>query len=239
MKLEIPTGQRKKEKNKVEVVFCIDFSASMSKIISGVREHIQEFIAGLKSANSTVDHVRIGLVMNANRLGGKANAPIQQLSLTEDTKVFVSALEKYKTAGNEMPIPALDVSVELLDRESQTEHKVIIIFTNEAISGHDRPDYVRSKLDLLQTKINERNIMVIFIIPAKDDDMRDFANGLNKQEQFDIQDISTSFRWDLSSFMNYIGKSITIHTVPPGQSRYSVTGPLYPDYPYDVYVSDI
>jgi Mg-chelatase subunit ChlD len=228
--LNIPRGQgRAREKNEVDVVFCVDFSGSMSGIIDAIKNHIGKFVDSLTGSNSSVTDARIGLVMHC---GGLGSYDILHLPLSSDIAKFRNTLGRYQTHGNEITIPALDVAVELIEQGGTKHHKVIILFTDEPFSGQDDPDYARSNLNLLIQKINERGFMLFMVYPTYDSEYQEFANAINRNIQFDISSINSSSQADFIKFMEFVGKSISQTKFLESENQYSVKGPLYTRYDY-------
>ena len=153
--IEFEGLQKVSTKGKVDIVFVIDVSGSMTPVIEGVRDNVITFVDSLKdNANNKIDY-RLGLVLeNCHTFWIK--------NFTTSVDEFRSILENVdSTRSNEFTLPAIDVAADFDWDENR--HKFIIIFTDEDIEDGCLPDIQLSKYDELIDKLNQRRIKIYYL----------------------------------------------------------------------------
>ncbi|MBF0266202.1 MAG: VWA domain-containing protein [Gammaproteobacteria bacterium] len=143
-------------KNKVDIVFVIDDSASMEPLIDGLENNINNFIHSLQNSGNSIDF-RIGFELYGDELFTHCN-------LTGDVGVFQRLLKdkrKLETGGDEITLVAVDMAADHQWRESC--HKYIIIFTNEPLSTNVSYEKQLSQYDLLLQKLKDLGVKIYFL----------------------------------------------------------------------------
>lgn len=143
-------------KNKVDIVFVIDDSASMEPVIDGVQNNINGFIDSLQNSGNKIDF-RIGFELYGNEL-------FTTCPLTSDVADFKRTLIRkriYETGGGEITLLAIDMAADHNWRDRC--HRYIIIFTNEQLSTNDYYATQISKYDELLQKLKDLHIKIIFL----------------------------------------------------------------------------
>src|SRR3954463_11693835 len=118
-------------KRTADVVFCLDASNSMQPALDGVRGHLGDFVAGLKTSAQAAWDVRMdflaylasnvqdGAVFSQDslrlsgldliqRLYGSAQQGPSLSFFTNNVDEFESSLARIKPAGDEAPLVSLD-----------------------------------------------------------------------------------------------------------------------------------
>lgn len=191
-------GGMPSSKNKVDIVFVIDNSGSMSSVIEGVKNHINTFVTSLESnANNKVDY-RIGFVMHGNEA-------ILVKDFTTSTADFTNAMQdtkKYNTGFDEFGLPAIDIAADFAWEDRR--HKFVIIFTDESTKYGREPQYQLSKFPQLLSKLETLKIK-IYYLGVDADDYREFKKipGTYYEPNDTFEHV------DFSDLLNKIGKSVS------------------------------
>ena len=149
-----------KVKGIADIVFCIDFSGSMTSCINGVKENINTFVKSLENAspNTKIDW-RIAFC-------AYSNDTFIILDFIKDTNIFSSSLSSVDTMGDEFTPGAIDYSISHFDWRP-VSNKFLIVFTDEQLIGgssYDNGDG-SSKFEELLNKIEITKTRLFFFGP--------------------------------------------------------------------------
>jgi hypothetical protein len=152
----------KKTKGVADIVFCIDYSGSMSDCIEGVKNHVDTFVKTLEgglNADVVIDW-QIGLIANTHD-------EMNFLDLTKETSKFRSVMSKDPSGYNEFTPGAIDYAVTNTSWRD-IAHRVIVIFTDEDLQGGESPanDDGASKFPDLIKKLIDAKIQIIYFGPS-------------------------------------------------------------------------
>ena len=185
-------------KNKVDIVFVIDNSGSMSDVIEGVKNHINTFVTSLeKNANNKVDY-RIGFVMH-----GSEKILVKEFTTSAiDFQQSMQNTKNHDTGWNEFGLPALDIAADFPWEDKR--HKFIIIFTDESThSGHDT-SFQLSKFDQLLSKLETLRTKIYYLgVDAEDYQRFKEVPGTYYEPNDTFEHV------DFSELLNKIGKSVS------------------------------
>jgi len=198
MEIEGSQGGLVSSKNKVDIVFVIDNSGSMSPVIEGVKEHINTFITSLEAnANKKVDF-RIGFVMHGNKM-------ILVKDFTDSVPDFQRAMEEtknYYTGIDEFGLPAIDIAADFPWEEKR--HKFIVIFTDEDVTTGNLEEYQLEKFPELLSKLEALRVK-IYYLGTDSENYRKFKSvpGTYYEPNEDYESV------DFSNLLERIGKSVS------------------------------
>jgi len=137
--------------NKVDILFVVDASDSMSPCFQKLRDNLRRFIQPLNQASF---EIRYGLLAyNAGAdgrnaiyehtfIGGNDPSLVKGLYspqvntdkyFTSDANKFLTALESVRTQGDENTLLALDTAADFPFRTPDESRRVIALFTNEKL----------------------------------------------------------------------------------------------------------
>ncbi len=220
----------------LDVVFCLDASASMQPCIDSVRAHIGDFLAGLTSANSQaqwdwrVDFVahsagQIGtqidqIVFDFRSLFEESSAQLidslykPQTSgrfFTRDLDEFRRGLAALATNGDETPLVALDCCLDFPWREAAQCHRVVIMLTDEAFETGIYQSEQLALLPKLVRKIQSLRVLLYLVAPE--------SSAFNKLAEVEKSEYETVdlvgnglVGVDFKLLLTQIGKSVSVST---------------------------
>jgi hypothetical protein len=187
----------KTSKNKVDIVFVIDDSASMEPVIDGIENNINGFIDNLQNSGNRVDF-RIGYELYGNTL-------FTACPLSSNVDFFKQQLQadrKLETGGGEITLLAVDRAADSDWRDNC--HKYIIIFTNEPLSTNNEYEKQLTKYDDLIQKLKDLQIKIFFL--GKDcPDYRRFK----EVKHCNYQPIERYENVNYTTLLDTIGKSVS------------------------------
>lgn len=155
--------------NKVDIVFVVDASGSMSDCFDQLRDNLRSFIEPLNQANF---QIRYGLVAyNTSEItfiGGSSSKLIDELYkdqfeednyFTSDAEKFLQVLDSVETSCDENSPLALDIAADLPFACISESRRVIALFTDEKFeSGKDwerhAPDFYKVLEKIVARKIS-------------------------------------------------------------------------------------
>lgn len=201
--------------NQADIIFIIDSSGSMRPCYDGVKKHIRVFVEELTmGVNIPIDY-RLGLI-SAGILS------FQMKNFTESVKEFKEAISNMDaTGGNEFTLPALDMAMDYEFRENA--HKVIILFSDEPVSGGSEVSFQLSKLVPLIDKGIALHVK-FFIFAPDCDTLKRIANDVPGSSFTDINKHKDFFSSDFSKVLKQIGKTVSSScgSFVPGQMEEKV-----------------
>jgi len=195
------------QRNFADVVFCIDFSGSMTGVIDGLVKYIVDFVRQLNNNSDNPLDIRIGFI-------GHYYGYFFIKDFTTDTEEFKNALIGILTGGNEFTLPALDWAVDFNWKDKV--HKIVILFTDECLpTGHD-PDRQRSKMSELAEKIIKMHVKVFAYGPDECDEYREFFQGLPRCSYSGVDFYSIKVD-DMKPVLEQIAKTVSASANGPGE----------------------
>ena len=170
--------------NKVDILFVIDASDSMSPCFQKLRDNLRRFIMPLNQASFSI---RFGLLAyNAGGDGRQAiyehtfiagNAPNLVKGLyasnpdvgkyfTSDANQFLHALDSVRTQGDENTPLALDIASDFPFATPDESRRVIALFSNEKLETGILENEPLEKFPQVLQKIARRKISLYAYLPA-------------------------------------------------------------------------
>jgi len=227
-----------------DVVFCIDASASMQPCIDAVRAHISEFLTGLKG-NQQIDwDWRMDFIAHSAIDGCYWHRTLRQRNMeiartlyhpsgqsqgegffTADLETFKRCLQEVEVGGDESPLVALDLCLDLPWRPAQTCHRVVVLLTDEAFETGCNQDLQRSRLAALKDKIMALKVMLFIVAPQSD--LFEDLSGVSKCEYEVVESAGDGLsKVDLRKILSFIGTSVS-KSSPNQQAAPPVQRSLY------------
>ena len=216
-----------------DVVFCLDASSSMSPCIDGVRGHIGDFLAGIKSNTQLSWDLRLDFVAysatdrHLSEARRKADVPQvvhrsvfhddlvgplylgqQGRFFTQDTGEFQRALDRVPPDGNEATLIALDFALDFPWRDGRTCHRAVILLTDEPFEGGAYREIQKAKVQALIKKIQQLKVMLFLIAP--DSPVYNHLAMVDRSE-YEVVDGGDGLESvDFGAALSYIGKSLSV-----------------------------
>ena len=216
--------------NKVDIVFVVDASDSMSPCFQKLRDNLRSFIQPLNQASF---EIRYGLVAyNAGADGGNAiyehtfiggNNPslVKELYspqsnidnyFTSDANKFLQALDSVRTQGDENSPLALDIAADFPFDDIAESRRVIAFFSNEKLEDGILEKEPLSKFQQVLQKIAKRKISLYGYLPASNS-----AAMMMRLPKSIIKAVGEGADcWDNVDFgqmLEQMGKSISVSTL--------------------------
>ncbi|MBE6372453.1 MAG: VWA domain-containing protein [Lentisphaerae bacterium] len=172
--------------NKVDILFVVDASDSMSPCFQKLRDNLRRFIQPLNQASF---EIRYGLLAyNAGAdgrnaiyehtfIGGNDPSLVKGLYspqvntdkyFTSDANKFLTALESVRTQGDENTLLALDTAADFPFRTPDESRRVIALFTNEKLEDGILENEPLAKFPQVLQKIAKRKISLYAYLPTSD-----------------------------------------------------------------------
>ncbi|MCX6282057.1 MAG: VWA domain-containing protein [Bacteroidetes bacterium] len=211
-----------KIKGIADIVFCIDFSGSMSDCIAGVKDHISRFVSSLEAGNpNMVIDWRIGFC-------GYSDIDFVKYDFTKDVRDFSEKLAVANTEGGDEFTPgAIDFCISDFNWRP-VSNKFLIVFTDESLTTGGSEELIsvgKDKFPDLLNKISESHIRFFFFGP----DCPYYKQFQTLSRTF-VTTVNGSFgEIDFSTLLSSLGK-----TVSQSCSGQSAGGVSKPDFVYDL-----
>ena len=214
---------------KVDIVFLIDASDSMTPCFEKLKENLKLFLKPLQDANFTVRYGLLaysagvddgsviyrhrGLDTAAGGIGSLYSANVDENNFfTPDQDVFLRSLASIKTAGDEDTPVALDIAADFPFAPIGDSRRAIALFSNEKIEDGVCGTEHLQQLNLVLQKIAKRKISLYAYIPGSE-----AAVGLSRLPKSIIRSVPEGPNcWDNIDFgalMEAMGKSISVSTL--------------------------
>jgi hypothetical protein len=147
-------GNERKQKGIADIVFCIDASGSMSSVIEGLKQNIENFVDNLDTNQqiSSLD-LRLGILAHDQDT-------FYKLNLTNSISDFKGALRKIETGADEFTLPALDWALDFPWRKAT---RIVVAFTDEPLRGGHDVALQKSKIEELMKKIGQLRVCLFFV----------------------------------------------------------------------------
>jgi hypothetical protein len=213
-------------KSVVDLVFCIDASASMRPCIFAVRKHVVDFLQGLQATRQHVD-LRIDFLTHSCDISGggftSANVrrsnidlltalyrtPDPQSFFTTSLTEFQNRLEKIEAVGDEATLVALDIALDFPWRPRSQCHRVVICLTDEPLEAGAVVSLQVAKLPDLIEKIQDLGVM-LFLVAPHSPAFEQLAE-VDKSEYQVVEQTHDGLRTvDFAKVLAYIGKSVSM-----------------------------
>lgn len=216
-------------RGRADVVFCIDSSGSMKPCIEGVRNHITDFVAGLKSDQQREWDLRLDFVSHyagETSGGGYAfysrslynpNPALHEALYEQGTgKFFTSEVEDFKRGLGEIDVGADEATLMALDscldfpwREAGECHRVVVLMTDEAIETGVAVEVQKARIDALIDKIQKLRIMLFLVAPNSE--AFDALSAADKSEYEPVTAGGDGLATvDFKEILSYVGKSVSV-----------------------------
>jgi von Willebrand factor type A domain len=207
-----------KQVNPVDIVFCVDCTASMGPCFEGLVKHLHDFVTGLQSENR-VDF-RLRLIEYRDL---KINEPTTARDFTNDVEEFKGQLQKLSpSGGGDEPESTFDAIYTALNSPWRTMpdgspakcHKAVLAFTD----APSHPDLHESTVPAgvprdIETVINllESKRTWLYLVSVEDP----LYDRLSKREKTIIQLYPKDRRYeglkgvDFAQVLEWFGRSIS------------------------------
>jgi hypothetical protein len=212
----------------VDVVFCLDASASMAPSIAGVRRHIGAFLSGLAASANGALHCRIDFLAHSCDPSGQVVRsfslrkhgadliaalygpnPQPQAFFTTDVAAIQAGLERIELVGDEAMLLALDLCLDYPWRPRAGCHRVVILLTDEPLEANAAARYQRQMISQLIEKIHALGVM-LFIVAPKSAGYNELAEADKSQYQQVVQTHDGLGSLDFHRVLSHIGKSVSV-----------------------------
>ncbi|MBP5639295.1 MAG: VWA domain-containing protein, partial [Victivallales bacterium] len=170
--------------NKVDILFVVDASDSMSPCFQKLRDNLRRFILPLNQASF---EIRFGLL--AYNAGGDGHHAIYEHTFiggntanlvkglyaqnpdigkyfTSDANKFLNALDSVRTQGDENTPLALDIASDFPFNTPDESRRVIALFSNEKLETGILENEPLGKFQQVLQKIAKRKIALYVYLPA-------------------------------------------------------------------------
>lgn len=189
-----------KIKGVADILFCIDFSGSMTPCIEGVKSNINAFISSLETSNpNMVVDWQIGFCSYDSDL-------LIISELDNDAKSFTKHLGKLSTRGQEFTPGAIDYCISEF-KWRDVSNKYLVLFTDEPLVGGDSNDNGdgSSKFDELLDKITNSKVWFYFFGPKCSyyEKFEKISRTYTEYIEYDFSSV------DFSSLLNSLGKTVS------------------------------
>ena len=216
--------------NKVDIVFVVDASDSMSPCFQKLRDNLRRFVAPLNQASF---EIRFGLLAyNAGAdgrnaiyehtfIGGNDPSLVKGLYspqtavdhyFTRDPAVFLRALDSIRTQGDENSPLALDIAADFPFADITESRRVIAFFSDEKLEDGILGNEPMAKFQQVLQKIAKRKIAVYAYFPASN-----AAAAMMHLPKSIIQSVEECAacwdRLDFGKMLEQMGKSISVSTL--------------------------
>lgn len=201
-----------KQVNPVDIVFCVDCTASMEPCFEGLVQHLHDFVEGLQSENK-VDF-RLRLVEYRDL---KIGEPTRAREFTSDVEEFKRQLKELSASGGgDEPESTLDAIYTGLNSPWRATkcHKAVLVFTD----APSHPDLHESTVPAgvardIETVINllESKRIWLYLVSVEDP----LYERLSKREKTIIQLYPNDRRYDglkgvdFAQVLAWFGRSIS------------------------------
>jgi hypothetical protein len=236
----------------VDVVFCVDASASMAPCLGSLRKNLGAFLDGLGGAwnrgydcrldflahscdvsGSVVRSMTLrneGAKLLANLYGPNPNPA--SFFTTEPASIRV-ALEDISPLGDEAMLVALDTCLDFPWRSRSGCHRVVALLTDEPLEANAAAVDQKRMIGPLIDKIQALGVM-LFLVAPRSAGYEELAEADKSQYQQVAQAHDGLGSLDFSRVLSHIGKSVstaslsigrerTIHRALFGQDRWGAT----------------
>lgn len=219
---------RPSTKGVVDMVFCLDASASMAPCINGVRRNIGAFLDGLAGeSNRTID-CRIdflahscdpsaGIVRSVslrrqgadlvNALYGQRADPAA--FFTTNTTEVRAALDQVNVIGDEAMLVALDMCLDYPWRPRAKCHRVVALLTDEPLEENADAQAQQQMIGPIIDKIHALGVM-LFLVGPKSAGFNELAEADKSQYQQVGQTNDGLGSLDFGRVLAHIGKSVSV-----------------------------
>lgn len=141
--------------NSLDIVFVVDVTGSMTRVLDSVKKHIDEI---LEQMYSTHQNVRVGFVQFRDMTDDFFVKPSAYMSNRYDIKKLVYSL--YADGGGDLPEPILDaLDTALTSFQFDADNKMIFVLT-------DAPEKksIFTNEELVMSKIGSKNIDLQYLV---------------------------------------------------------------------------
>lgn len=164
-----------------------------------------DFIAHSASNNGVIRH---NSVFNEDAVSALYNS-CQARFFTDSIDVFRERLAEVKMVGDEAPLVALDVALDLPWREPSKCHRVVILLTDEPF---EEGALLPQQLERLQEIISKvQDLKVLLFMVAPESDVYDQLSQIDKCEYEVLESKNDGMQnVDFTRLLGAIGKSVSV-----------------------------
>lgn len=219
---------RPSTKGVVDVVFCLDASASMALCIDGVRRNIGAFLDGLTGDTNRKIDCRIDFLAHSCDPTGaivrSASLRRQGVDLiaalygqksdpaaffTTDAAEVRAALDQVTVIGDEAMLVALDLCLDFPWRARAGCHRVVVVLTDEPLEENADAKSQKKLLGAVIDKIHALGVM-LFLVGPKSAGFDELAEADKSQYQQVGQTQDGLGTLDFARVLAHIGKSVSV-----------------------------
>jgi hypothetical protein len=170
----------------VDLVVCLDVSASMRPCIDGVRRHVAAFLDGMRASGQSKIDLRLdvlayscdgrGRAFNKRSLRhdgmdligalyGQGGVPRPDTFFTDDFAAFRDRLDEFRVGGDEATLLALDIALDFPWRPRAGTHRVVLCLTDEPLETGALVSEQRNLLPALIDKVQALGVLLFLVAP--------------------------------------------------------------------------
>lgn len=234
-------------KGVVDVVFCIDASASMAPCIGGLRRNLGAFLDGLGGGWNRRYDCRLdflahscdpsGSVVRSSSLrhqGAELLAnlygptPNPNSFFTSEPASIRVALEDIAPLGDEAILLALDTCLDFPWRPRAGCHRVVVVLTDEPLESNAAAIDQKRMIGPVIDKIQALGVM-LFLVAPRSEGYNELAEADKSQYQQVAQTHDGLGSLDFSRVLSHIGKSVSTLSLHYGPEPSVPLRPLRPE----------
>ena len=219
---------RPSTKGVVDVVFCLDASASMAPCIDGVRRNIGAFLDGLTGDSSRKIDCRIDFLAHSCDPSGSivrsgsfrrqgvdliaalyGQNPDPSAFFTTDAAEVRAALDEITVVGDEAMLVALDICLDFPWRPRAGCHRVVVVLTDEPLEENAEAQSQKKMIGAVIDKIHALGVM-LFLVGPKSAGFNELAEADKSQYQQVGQTHDGLGTLDFARVLAHIGKSVSV-----------------------------
>jgi len=219
---------RPSTKGVVDVVFCLDASASMAPCIDGVRRNIGSFLDGLTGDNNRTIDCRIDFLAHScdptgnivrsgslRRQGADLVAALYGANsdpaafFTTDAAAVRAGLDEITVIGDEAMLVALDMCLDFPWRPRAGCHRVVVVLTDEPLEENAEARTQKRMIGPLIEKIHALGVM-LFLVGPKSEGFNELSEADKSQYQQVGQTHDGLGTLDFARVLAHIGKSVSV-----------------------------
>lgn len=212
-----------------DVVFCLDTSASMRPCFDAVRQHLLDFLNGLRASGQMAWNLRFDFVAHRasssgtgthfqhsslryselwDGLYGKGRQS-SELLFTTDAEEFKVGITSLKAKGDEANFVALDFCLDMPWRESLDCHRVVIQLTDEPLETGLLVHEQEEKIPALIEKIQNLGVLLFLVGPESK-----AFDAIAQADRSEYEAVASSgdglSRVDFARVLEHVGKSVSV-----------------------------
>lgn len=211
----------------VDIVFCLDASASMRPCIDAVRRHVGAFLESLHKHSQQKVDCRLDFLAYAcdetqgvyrlqsmnlagtGLVGALYGSPSPAQFFTTDVAHLQRKLDAVEVEGDEATFVAIDTALDFPWRPRAKCHRVLVVLTDEPFETNAHVPTQKAKLSELIDKVHDLGVMLFLVAPASAG-YRELAEA-DRSEYKEVDGAGSGLaRLDFAKIMEFIGKSVSM-----------------------------